>query len=69
MKLITKSGQIKTIFLDLLSNYQQYFWTTAWAGVGSEPYNDLKRLRKRIRKIVVGLHFYQTHPDFIEQFL
>lgn len=69
MKLICKPAQLQRVFLSLLSEYKQYYWTTAWAGVGSEPFKSLKRHNKRIRQIVVGLHFYQTHPDFIKEYL
>ncbi len=69
MKLITKPNLLKDTFLTLQSNYKQYYWTTAWAGVGSEPFDQLNLYSKRIKQIVVGLHFYQTHPDFIARFL
>lgn len=69
MKLITKPSHLQETFLNLLSEYKQYYWTTAWAGVGSEPFKSLKRYHERIRQVVVGLHFYQTHPDFIKEFL
>lgn len=69
MKLITESSSLQGTFLNLMSEFKHYFWTTAWAGIGSKPFDSLKKHHKRIGKIVVGLHFYQTHPDFIEQFI
>ena len=29
----------------------------------------MDKFRARIKKIIVGIHFYQTHPNFIENFL
>ena len=69
MELITEPKLLQSTFLNLLSSYKQYYWTSAWAGVGSDPYHSLKKHTQRIKKMVVGLHFYQTHPDFIEHFI
>ena len=69
MKLITTATELKTEFSRLIKSYKKYYWTTAWAGVNSQPFNDLISNRNRIEKIVVGIHFYQTHPDFIKAFL
>lgn len=69
MKLITTSKELGNEFRRLIKLYDNFNWATAWAGSGSKLYNDLLINKLKIEKIVVGIHFYQTHPDFIEAFL
>lgn len=69
MKLIIKPEEINKEFLRLLRQYSKYYWLMAWAGHGSEPFKELVRKSSRIEKVIVGIHFYQTHPEFIETFL
>jgi HKD family nuclease len=52
-----------------MNQYSEYYWASAWASSKLEFSNDLKKQRNKIRRIVVGTHFYQTSPDFIEMFI
>lgn len=69
MKLLINSTQLETEFKRLTKQYKSFYWATAWAGVGSKHFDDLLSNKDKIKKIVVGIHFYQTHPDFIQTFL
>jgi len=69
MKLITTALELEKEFRRLIKQFDHFYWATAWASSGSELFSDLLRNRYKIQKIVVGIHFYQTHPDFIEAFL
>lgn len=69
MKLLTKTSEIKTEFERLMRQYKQYYWITAWASAGFSLFKDLLEKSDRIIKIIVGIHFYQTHPDFIREFI
>lgn len=69
MKLITSSKDLQKEFLRLLNQYNEYFWAVAWAGKNFLPLTELLNNKNKIGKIVVGLHFYQTNPDFIEKFI
>ena len=69
MKLLITSTQLETEFKRLTKQYKNFYWATAWAGVGSKHFDDLVSNNDKIKKIVVGIHFYQTHPDFIQTFL
>jgi HKD family nuclease len=69
MKLITTAKELEKEFRRLTEQYDHFYWSTAWASSGSKPFNDLLTNKGKIQKIVVGIHFYQTHPDFIEVFL
>lgn len=41
----------------------------AWASVGFDAYKLLLKHRRKIRRLVTGMHFHQTHPEFIQSFL
>ncbi len=69
MKLITLQTELEAEFTRLMREYREFRWLTAWAGVGSRPFQHLRTARDKIRRIVVGIHFYQTHPDFIREFI
>lgn len=69
MKLLTTAKELEKEFRRLTEQYDHFYWSTAWASSGSKPFNDLLTNKGKIQKIVVGIHFYQTHPDFIEAFL
>ncbi len=69
MKLLINSSDLEKEFLRLAKQYKKYFWVAAWAGVTSKVFNDLVSRKEKIERITVGIHFYQTHPDFIETFL
>lgn len=69
MKLITTATELEKEFRRLTKQYDHFYWATAWASSGSKLFNDLLTNIDKIQKIVVGIHFYQTHPDFIEAFL
>ena len=69
MKLITTAEKLENEFRRLTKQYDNFFWATAWASSGAKLFNDLLTNKSKIQKMVVGIHFYQTHPDFIEAFL
>jgi predicted metallo-beta-lactamase superfamily hydrolase len=69
MRLITTQSQLEKEFNRLSSKYENYYWATAWAGINSRPFDNLVKNEGKIKQIVVGIHFYQTHPDFIETFI
>jgi hypothetical protein len=65
MRLITSKNKLEAECTRLLRNYHAFLWTTAWAGVSSKMYQKLVAAKGKIDRLVVGLHFFQTHPDFI----
>jgi hypothetical protein len=66
MELITSPTALRTEFSRLMRQYERFRWITAWAGASYLPFAGLLAASKKIQHIVVGIHFYQTHPDFIE---
>ena len=52
-----------------MRRYQSYRWCVAWASAGFPLCDELLKSRDRISQLVVGTHFYQTHPKFLEALL
>jgi HKD family nuclease len=69
MKLIISPKNLKTTFQRLMNDYNEYHWSIAWASSSNPFFEDLKKYEDKIQQLVVGLHFYQTHPDFIEELM
>ena len=69
MKLITSPKELIKEFKQLIEKYDNFYWATAWAGINFDIFDELLKNKSKIQKIVVGIHFFQTHPDFIKNFL
>jgi HKD family nuclease len=68
MKLITTNTDLKSNLYRLAKKYQNIAFAVAWASAGTETFEELSANRSRIRKAVIGTHFYQTHPDVLDAF-
>ena len=71
MRLLTNSKELQDSFVACLEAYDKFYCCVAWAGAPkSFPIGKLLvKESDRIEKAIIGLHFYQTHPDFIETFI
>ncbi len=65
MHLHTTSSTINSAFKRLLTKYSKFSFVSAWAGVDFEASKQVIAQLKRADYIVIGTHFYQTHPEFI----
>ncbi len=62
------SGEaVAATLVRLMNVYEKYYWAVAW-GSDNPALAGLLRHREKIAKLVVGTHFYQTPPAFLEQF-
>lgn len=71
MTLLTTSEELQDAFATCIGTYDKFYCCVAWAG-DPNSFQIGKLLVKnsnRIEKAIIGLHFYQTHPDFIETFI
>jgi hypothetical protein len=66
MKVLTTATELKATMCRLMDRYRWYRWAVAWASAEFPLYRDLLRRRRHISQIIVGTHFYQTHPEFLE---
>jgi HKD family nuclease len=69
MKLISTNAELRSNLLRLTKEYPSIAFAVAWASARTEIFVDLSANRDRIRKAVIGTHFYQTHPDVLEAFV
>ncbi|MGD1073939.1 MAG: hypothetical protein ABSB15_27830 [Bryobacteraceae bacterium] len=69
MKLLTTSREIEAEFGRLLDQHTQVSFAVAWASIGFSRYDQFVKHRRKLIRAVVGVHFYQTHPDFIAEFM
>lgn len=67
-KIIIDTNELSEVFCDCCRKYDKISFVTAWAGIHS-TIDVLFDVRSKITNSVVGLHFYQTSPHFIEQFI
>lgn len=73
VEFIFDSEELCQLFMKLCRQYECFEWAVAWAsdpkqegfGIG----NTLLQHSKKIKRLVVGWHFYQTSPEFIEAFM
>lgn len=70
MLFITESSKMAKIFDGLCDKYSHIEIAVAWAGNPDDTAaaKALKKNEKKITKMVVGLHFYQTSPAFINRY-
>jgi HKD family nuclease len=69
IQLLTTPHEIVTALRRALRKYQRFRWSVAWASTGFSLFDELLKKRKHISQLVVGTHFYQTHPDFLNAFV
>ena len=71
MKFLSTSKMLNDCFRQLCQKYNRFEWIVAWAG-DTDSFNIgqlLSKYENKIEHLVVGLHFYQTHPNFIKHFM
>lgn len=68
MRLLPNSKQINKEVTRLIDECDTCQIAVAWATMGFDACNRLIKNRQKIDRMVVGTHFFQTHPDFIREF-
>lgn len=68
MKIISTSRALKSNLIRLMKTYPNVAFGVAWASASTEPYKQLL-IKKSIVAGVIGTHFYQTHPDVLDDFV
>jgi hypothetical protein len=69
MRLLTTPAALEKAFKELLTRHGKLSFAVAWASHDFPAYDELLKQQHKIQQGIVGIHFYQTHPDFIEHFL
>lgn len=69
MKLITTNSALANEIVRLVDEYPNMAFAVAWASANTPVFERILEARKRIRRAVIGTHFYQTHPDVLKAFV
>lgn len=69
MILLSTSQQIKDKLITLVNECNSMQIAVAWATANHDVYKVLIENKDKINKLVVGTHFFQTDPNFLEVFL
>jgi HKD family nuclease len=69
MKVLTTTKQMVLELRQLFSGYSSCEIAVAWASKGFEGFDLLLQHRSKIGRMIVGTHFYQTDPEFIQNFI
>ena len=70
MLIISKPEEISKIICTSIKQYKNISFAVAWASFNDTSkyiFNNINKIK--LYNCTVGLHFYQTHPDFIEPFV
>lgn len=68
MKLISTNSELRKQLKRLIEKYSHISIATAWASADTDAFRALGSNEAKIVKAVIGTHFYQTHPDVLDQF-
>jgi HKD family nuclease len=69
IKLLTTPHEMSRALRDAMRRYHRFRWSVAWASSGFPLFDELLKKQDRLSQLVVGTHFYQTHPDFLAVFV
>jgi len=69
MKFLRSPNDTERELKRLLRDCESLRWAVAWASHGFSLFDLLVTHREKIRQMTVGIHFYQTHPEFIATFM
>jgi hypothetical protein len=69
MRFLRSASEIQAAFVELVQHYKHISLAVAWASEGFDGYDCFLKHADRLRRAIIGIHFFQTDPDFIERFL
>lgn len=68
MKIVSNNKMLVKEFVRLVNTYPDISFAVAWASANHPVFSLLKRKSSRIKRAIIGTHFYQTHPDVLDSF-
>ena len=69
MKLISTNAELLSNLSRLVKSYSNIAFAVAWASANTPVFKLLLKNPSRLKKAVIGTHFYQTHPDVLDAFV
>ncbi len=64
-----KTAEISNKLTELITAHEEYYWAVAWGGAMGKHAKLLISNASRIKKIIIGTHFYHTDPKFLKKFI
>lgn len=68
MQLSKGGSSLNSKLKKLSEKHENISFAVAWASSGTDAFDAIYSGRKKIKKAVIGTHFYQTHPDVVDKF-
>ena len=69
MKFLRTQKEAENQIRRMLRTCTRLRWAVAWASHDFPLFHLLQEHKSKIQQATVGIHFYQTHPDFIASFM
>ena len=69
MQLVRHGAALEKLIVKLASTHEQIYFAVAWASSGTAAFSAILKHRRKVKRAVIGTHFYQTHPDVLDQFI
>ncbi|MEJ6475983.1 phospholipase D family protein [Pseudoalteromonas piscicida] len=69
MQLIKGGSSLNSKLKKLSEKHESISFAVAWASSGTDAFDAIYSGITKIRKAVIGTHFYQTHPDVLDKFV
>lgn len=60
MKLLTTSSKLESEFIRLMKQYNEFHWASAWAGINTKAFKELKLKERKIKK---DCYWYSFLPN------
>lgn len=68
MQLISNNKTLVKTLVRLINSYTDISFAVAWATANHKIFSLLKENSSKISRAVIGIHFYQTHPEVLKSF-
>jgi hypothetical protein len=65
MRFLSTAAEIEKAYRQLLERHDCISMAVAWASCGTAAYQALRGRTRKIDRLIVGTHFFQTDPNFI----
>ncbi len=69
MRFLRTGKEIQKEILRLIKECKRMDWAVAWASANHSSFDALVKNKGKIGRLLVGFEFYQTHPDFLKEFI
>jgi hypothetical protein len=69
MKLIATNKALENVLSRLVKTYPNVAFAVAWATANTSIFRQLTAQPSRIKRAIIGTHFYQAHPDVLDTFV